>query len=151
MFDAFDLKDILTALGDRVAGWQWWIEPNSEVKSTGAEHADPSVEAIWRILLDLGNWGQRQGMWLSGQDLERFARTILQTIDGTFQAFSLTLDPNEVALEEVWAPLRQGRAELISDIQDGCVFEVSAKHAQDIARLRTRYAEMGLEYKTDAC
>jgi hypothetical protein len=63
-FHGFDLKDILSALGERVAEWQWWMDSNSEINSTGAEHAGAAVEAIWHMLLDPGNWGQRQGIWI---------------------------------------------------------------------------------------
>lgn len=143
----FDLKDILSALGERAAGWQWWIRATLEAYGTG-EELDPQVEAIWVAVEDANRQAQPGGIWLSGREFASFARSIGQTIDGDFQAFPKGLEPHRIALEELRARFPRSRAELVIRILDGCIFEVYTKHAEDIARLRTRFADVRLEDST---
>jgi hypothetical protein len=76
------------------------------------------------------------------------ARSIGPTIDGDFQAFPKGLEPHSIALEELRARFARSRAELVIRLLDGCIFEVYTKHAEDIARLRTRFADVRLEDST---
>jgi hypothetical protein len=61
----FDLKDILSALGERAAGWPWWSRATLEAYGTG-EELDPHVEAIWVAFEDANRQAQPGGIWLSG-------------------------------------------------------------------------------------
>jgi len=86
-----------------------------------------------------------EGIWLSGQELDGFARTALQTIDGEFQAFPAHLDPQSIAVEELQAFFPRSRAELVVRIIDGGIFFVHVKHSKDVARLRAHFADVRLE------
>jgi hypothetical protein len=134
-----DLKDILSALGERAARWNWCILYDFEALGSG-ENLDELTQAIWQA--------RPGGMWLSGQEFVRFAHGIQQTIDGEFQAFPVGLEPQSIHVEELQARFPESRAELVIHIIDGCIFEVYAKQAEDIARLRARFADVHQEDST---
>jgi hypothetical protein len=81
-------------------------------------------------------------MWHSGPEFVRLVQGIDQTIDGTFQSFAGSVDPQSIACEELGVPFAQSRAELVIKISDGAIFEVFAKHPEDIDQLRTRFVDV---------
>lgn len=136
---AFDLQDILRALGQRGLGWNWCVLYDFEAYGPG-EDLRERTQAIWQA--------RPGGLWLSGPELVEFAQGIHQTIDGEFQAFPACLDPQSIPLGELRTSFPGSRAQLVIRITDSAIFEVYAKHPEDVARLRARFADVRLEEDT---
>jgi hypothetical protein len=130
---AFDLRDILEALGERVLAWQWCVLYDFEAYGPG-EGLVAMTEAIWRA--------RPGGIWLTAPELARLAQDIDQTIDGEFQAFPSGLAVSTVPVDELHAPFLQSRAELVIRAVDSTLFRVYAKHRDDVARLQARFSDV---------
>jgi hypothetical protein len=107
---AFELKDTLRALQPMLERWRWFIY--------GLETMNPLPVAE-----------QAEGSWLSSSDLTRVAGDIVQTIEGTFIAFPLSLD-GIALLECTRAAFPTSRAELMVIALDSSCFEIYAKDPQ---------------------
>jgi hypothetical protein len=131
----FDLKDIVAALGERAREWHWCF---SDFEAYGPD------EALRELALAFQR-SPTQHMWRSGPEFVRLVQGIDQTIDGKFQAFGGSVDPQSIACEELGVPFAQSRAELVIKISDGAIFEVFAKHPEDIDQLRIRFVDVRQE------
>jgi hypothetical protein len=123
---AFDLKEILAALGPQLQSWIWcvrnldWLGENADAICETVEAAAPG------------------GIWLKSDDLLKRARGVYQTIEGELLAFPCEIDPKTVPVQEL--SLRAfpgGRAELAIVAVDGGFFEVYAKDAEVIGGLKS--------------
>jgi len=81
-------------------------------------------------------------------DLQDILEALGSWVDGVFQAFAQDIDPQTVTLEELRQRFPVSRTELVIRILDGSIFEVYAKHQEDIWRLRERFADVRLEDNT---
>jgi hypothetical protein len=133
---SFDLRDILAALGERALGWRWCVLYDFEAYGSG-EHLVAMTEAIWRA--------RPGGIWLTAPEFARLAHDIEQTIDGEFQAFPMALADTTIPVDELYAPFPQSRADLIIRAVDSTLFEVYAKHGEDVEHIQTHFSDVQME------
>jgi hypothetical protein len=133
---SFDLRDILAALGERVVGWQWCVLSDFEAYGSG-ENLAAMTDVIWRA--------RPGGIWLTAPAFVGLAHDIDQTIDGEFQAFPLALGVSTIPLDELHAPFPQSRAELVIRAVDSTLFEVYAKHREDVERIQAHFSDVTVE------
>ena len=122
---AFDLKDILSALGSKGEQWTWWVR-NLDWLGEGAEDLCRQVEAAGP-----------KGRSLSFTDLLNRARKVHQTVEGEFLAFPRGLDIKSIDAGDLnLRDFPSSPAELAIVAVDGSYFEVFAKDAALLAPLR---------------
>jgi hypothetical protein len=121
-----DLKDILGALapsqGDRV----WYVKGLDWLGRRAAESLCRQVDVA-----------RPGGVWLSSDELLRYAQDVQQTVEGEFFAFPRITDrrainPNDLNL----AAFPSSSAELAIVAVDGSSFDVLAKDPHDLEPLR---------------
>ena len=82
---AFDLKEILTCLGDRIDGWKWYLD--RELDATGVTDTT-ETDALYEMV----ERAKPHGVWISTQVLRTFAENTIQVIDGQFIAFPVAIN-----------------------------------------------------------
>jgi hypothetical protein len=113
-----DLRHILAAIGDRLETWVWcirdldWLGEDGETLCRAVEAAGP------------------EGFWLNSADLLHRAQGIYQTLEGSFLAFSQSLDRRTMDAGDLdLTSFPSSKAEFAIEAVDGCYFDVYSKDA----------------------
>jgi hypothetical protein len=111
-----DLRHILSALGERLGNWVWcvrhldWLGKDGETLGWAVEAAGPG------------------GLWLDSQQLIEGAQGIYQTIEGSFLAFSKSLDRRTIdASDLALASFPRNKADFAIIAVDGWYFDIYSK------------------------
>ena len=126
---AFDLREVLAALGNDVLHWRWWV--------TGLDAlGDQELQSFCNAVESQG----RNGVWLAAEELLLLAKKIDQTIDGEFFAFTKEVVPSELTSEDLnWGRFPENKMQLGILAVDSSYFEVFAKHEWVMTAVRSAF------------
>ena len=123
-----DLRHILAAVGDRLETWVWCIRDLDWLGEDG--------EALCRAVEAAG----LEGLWLDSEELLQRAQGIYQTIEGSFLAFSQSLERRTIDAADLdLASFPLSKAEFAIIAVDGCSFDVYSKDAVVTHNLLDRF------------
>jgi hypothetical protein len=127
---AVDLKDILRVLTGCLTRWTWCI--------TSLDCQGGQCDAVCRAVESAS-----PGLWMSSEDLVKFARSVHQVIEGTFIAFPNNIDTESIESSDLDLgefPLH--RAELAVVVVDGSWFDVFTKDPEIADLLRRSFDDV---------
>lgn len=135
---AFDLRDVLEALGAEVDALNWRI---TNLDCHGGES-----ESFCRRLDE----APVPGLWLSGAELRAFAENVDQVVDGTFVGFCKETDTQSLDPEDLEATaFPQSPSRLVIRAVDSSWFEIYTKDFQTVQLIRNRFRDVSVENPTD--
>jgi hypothetical protein len=130
----FDLKEILNALKGHLRDWKWCIY---ELDCVGTNRAISRGRAAAP---------EKNGLWLSSEELVSLAADIQQTVDATLLAFPADIDPQTIRKEELdVAHFPSSRAELVVLAVDSSFFEVYLKSSEIEKLLEKHFRDVRME------
>jgi hypothetical protein len=141
---AFDLKDVLRALGRHLEQWIWCI---TELDCIGSR-----TEAVTQQV----KAARGRGVWMHSAEMMKLAGDMDQTIDGEIIAFPKDIDRHSIEARELNVSAFPGsRAELAIRAVDSSFFEVYTKDPEIAHLLRRQFKDIHSEdptrYFSDAC
>jgi hypothetical protein len=134
---AFDLREVLAALGPSVEHLMWAVTAWDAI-GEGDQSLDTELqEARERDL---------KAIWLSGKVLLSVAERITQTIDATLIAAPMDVlgasSTEELNAVLDVAHLPETRAQLVIEAVDSAFFEVMTKHRKQVRALKSRFKDV---------
>ena len=132
---AFDVSDVLDALGPRAAALDWIVtdyDPNAE---------DEEVAAFAQAVYDAQTGTPRSGIRVTSAELRALGESVLQTIDGQFIGVSRNTAASVPELVELQA-FATSDAALVIKAVDSSLWVVITKSPDDIAAIRQRFRDV---------
>jgi len=129
---AFDLKEVLQALGKYSEKWTWCI---TRLECIGREDSETMCQAV--------ETAGASGIWASWQELVKLADKIDQTIEGELLAFPADIDKRTIAAADLdLGVFPTSKAELAIVVVDSSYFEIYAKDPGIAATIRGHFQEV---------
>lgn len=129
---AFDLRDVLAALGDNVSQWTWWV---TELDALG----DAEVQSFCDAVESQGE----NGVWVTAEEFMLLAGKIEQTIEGKFFGFTKDRSPSELTDEDLnWGRFPTNQMQIGILAVDSSFFEVFARQESIVAAVRSKFSDV---------